>query len=136
MGIILYIVYYTLGWFLLLWYTDIRWTLLGNTIEAITNMGFKLNWWFAPINIITALASIVFLIPTLFLYNQIITTKKLFLGLTILCIFLILRNFWYMCEDIMDYRNKPSELQFMYIVIDFFMIIYGSLFLNISKKVE
>jgi hypothetical protein len=124
--------YNILGLIMFTWYTAVRWTLLGNVLgEYIMIDGlevFKLKWWFAPINIITALLSIPFLIITLFMID------KSFFGLLgnltyCIAIFLLARNLYYTIEDIIDYKANPTKLQFIFVLLDIAMAVYTLLWM-------
>jgi len=115
--------YNILGLMMFTWYVAIRWTLLGNELGKfilINNIKvFKLNWWFAPINILTALLSIVFIAITLFTFERSLNIFVYWLG-----IFLLARNLYYTIEDIIDYRAAPTKLQFIFVILDILMAIY------------
>lgn len=93
---------------LIIWYIGLRWIYCS-----------KETWLYNPINFLTAVSSILFLIPTLFTLNS--TMSKLFYCLSIWVLF---RNFTYAIEDIIDFKNNPSPRQGVYVFIDLVMIAY------------
>lgn len=104
------------------WYGGYRWAILGNESgKQLATEVFKLNWWFAPINMLTAFLSIIFIIPTLF-------NKSLSQFLYYIAIFLLFRNLFYTIEDIIDYPSNHA-LQLFYIAIDLMMAIYTVMYL-------
>lgn len=115
--------YNILGMIMLIWYSCLRWKLLGNTIGKMiitdqhTNL-FVLNWWYVPINFLTAIGSIYFLARTIGFLDKSYTDN-----MWILIFLLILRNIWYTFEDIQDYKTAPSPKQFIFILLDIAMVI-------------
>ncbi len=112
------ILYNVTGISMFIWYLGFRWTFLAG--EA---------WLFNPINFVTAIVSIVFLVPTLFTKN--VSYLKLFFYLAI---FLLFRNFYYTIEDIIDLLNFPSNRQLFYIIIDIIMFTYTYLWIDRYQK--
>jgi hypothetical protein len=122
------------------WYLSIRWTLLGNELgKYITQMIdgkevtiFKLNWWFAPVNIMTAFCSIVFLTVALFDYEKSFNYEWIYY----IAIMLLGRNIWYTFIDIIDYISEPTSQQLMYIIIDIMMAMCAGYWISIYKSVN
>lgn len=98
---------------LLIWYIGLRWIYCS-----------KESWLYNPINFLTAVTSIVFLIPSLFTINAIL--NKFFYCLSIWVLF---RNVTYIIEDYIDYKNQPSQRQGVYVIVDALMIAYTLLWL-------
>lgn len=107
---------------MLIWYSCLRWKLLGNclgkTVTADHATLFVLNWWYAPINLLTALTSIYFLARTVRFLDKSYTNN-----MWILAFLLAIRNVWYTFEDIEDYRSSPSTKQLIFIFLDVAMLI-------------
>ncbi len=101
------------GIILLLWYIGARWIYCA-----------KETWLYNPINFLTAVSSILFLIPAMFIEKE--TFNKFFYCLSIWVLF---RNVTYVIEDVIDYKNNPSYRQGAYVIIDMIMIIYVFLWL-------
>lgn len=115
------VTYIGLGCVLTLWYTCFRWTILANkTVYA---------WAYAPINLVTAFSSIVFLIVSLFTIKESFTLWMLWLS-----IFLFIRNVYYTIEDVRDliYMINNTGMfppriifqQFVFVWLDIMMAIY------------
>lgn len=100
--------YDTVGITLLIWYIGLRWIYCS-----------KETWLYNPINFLTAITSIIFLIPTFFVES--ITINKIFYCLAIWVTF---RNFTYVIEDIIDFKNNPTVRQGLYVAVDILMITY------------
>lgn len=108
---------------------------LSSITSTFINKIFVLNWWFAPINIITAILSIPFLTIALFTPEQYFI-KYIWLTLIMYWsgIFLSLRNIYYTIEDMSDFtymikhpqEYSPAQIkqQFIFILIDIAMAIY------------
>lgn len=127
-------IYNILGISMLVWYSCFRWKLLGNTIGKIIITDehatlFVLNWWFVPINMLTAFISIYFLARSLFIFSKSFTDNMLIIGML-----LLLRNAWYTAEDIRDYITTPNFRQLFFIIIDIIMFIYCALWLYFYSK--
>lgn len=127
--------YYTSGLIMCIWYTvGYRWTMQGNELGkwvAKTNSagkvignGFVLNWWFAPINMITAFLSAYFVLRALFFTGQSFTQNMMYIAT-----FLFLRNCYYAVEDIIDYLSYPSKKQFSFVLIDLIMAAFVALWI-------
>jgi len=101
------------GAILLLWYIGVRWIYCS-----------KETWLFNPINFLTAISSILFLIPSMFIESY--TFNKIFYCVSIWVLF---RNITYSIEDIIDFKNNPSYRQGIYVIIDLIMIAYVLLWL-------
>lgn len=119
---------------MLIWYSCLRWKLLGNvlgkaTITDLHSNIFTINWWWAPINILTAISSIYFLLRTVRFLDKSYTDN-----MWLLAAFLIIRNFWYTLEDIEDYRISPSRTQFIFILIDVAMVIQCAIWFCLYYK--
>ena len=115
-------IYNSFGILMFVWYGGYRWAILGNELgKQLATEVFKLNWWFAPINMLTSFLSIIFIIPTLF-------NKRLSRFLYYIAIFLLFRNLFYTIEDIIDYPSNHA-LQLFYIAIDLMMAIYTAMYL-------
>lgn len=112
------ILYNVSGISMFMWYLGFRWTFLA-----------KEPWLFNPINFVTALASIVFIIPTIVSKN--VSYIRLFFYISI---FLLFRNFYYTIEDIIDLLNFPSNRQLSYIIIDLIMFTYTYLWIYEYQK--
>lgn len=121
--------YYTFGLIMLVWYVaGYRWTMQGNQLGKwisetdatgqISN-SFVLNWWFAPINMLTAFLSAYFVLRALFFTGMSFTQNMMYLAA-----FLFIRNGYYAVEDFIDYLNYPSRKQFNFIAIDLIMAIF------------
>lgn len=95
---------------MLCWYGAVRWTIFADP----TLWG----WVYKPINIITALLSIVFILPTLIMPFS--TKGKFFYFLGV---FLAFRNMYYTIEDIIDFPLNPP-LQAVFIALDVIMMVY------------
>lgn len=128
--------YYILGLIMCIWYTvGYRWTMQGNELGKwiierddkgeIINQGFMLNWWFAPINMITAFLSAYFVLRALFFTGQSFTQNMMYIAL-----FLFLRNGYYAVEDIIDYLKKDhGSKQLAFIAIDLIMAAFAALWI-------
>lgn len=133
--------YYILGLIMCIWYTiGYRWTIQGNELgrwitetdaegNVISN-GFMLNWWFAPINMITAFLSAYFVLRALFFTGASFTQNMMYLAM-----FLFLRNGYYAVEDIIDYLKKDhSQKQLSFIAIDLIMAVFVALWIFKDKS--
>jgi hypothetical protein len=100
--------YEVTGVTLIIWYIGLRWIYCS-----------KETWLYNPINFLTAITSILFLIPTLFILNS--TMNKVFYCLSIWVLF---RNFTYAIEDIIDLKNNHTPRQSIYVALDLVMIAY------------
>lgn len=100
-------------------------------LMSVWYMGFRWNilqrepWLYNPINFITAIASIFFLLPTII--SSVGSFNKIFFYLAI---FLLFRNFYYTIEDIIDLLHFPSNRQLFYIIIDVIMFTYVYLWID------
>jgi hypothetical protein len=103
--------YNIIGVSMTIWYVGIRWVFCG-----------KEKWLFNPINFSTALVSIMFVIPTVF-----IEEKTLNYGVYCVAVFLWIRNLIYTLEDTIDLMNAPTNRQLTYVILDVIMLIYVSL---------
>lgn len=108
------IIYNISGISMFMWYLGFRWNFLS-----------KEPWLFNPINFITAIASIIFLLPTLI--SPIGSFNKWFFYIAI---FLLFRNFYYTIEDIIDLIHFPSNRQLFYIIMDLIMFNYVYLWID------
>lgn len=123
------IIYNILGAIMLGWYSAIRWTMFANHTTY---------WWaYEPINMITAIASIIFIVPTLFRIKAVhdYLDKKhsysyiigglffFFLGM-----FLFYRNIYYTWEDFVDLPTNYAKQTF-YIIVDLMMVGYTGIFI-------
>jgi uncharacterized membrane protein len=115
-----------------IWYVGLRWSSLGNELGKITNGAFKLNWWFAPINFVTAILSVVFLTIALRDFDYALKIR----WLSWIAAFLCARNIWYILEDVIDYYNYPSQKQMIFILIDVAMVINTMIWLHIFRSVN
>jgi hypothetical protein len=107
------------------WYTiGYRWTLQGNQLGVWKDNGFMLNWWFAPINMITAFLSAYFVLRAFFFTDQSFTQNMMYIAT-----FIFLRNCYYAVEDLVDYMSKPSKEQFWFVVIDLVMAAFSALWI-------
>lgn len=114
------IIYNILGILMCIWYVaGYRWTMQGNELGKFIVDGFKLNWWFAPVNMVTAFGSAYFIIRALFVIDKSFTDNMLYWA-----IFLILRNCLYTVVDIADFIAEPTKKQFMFILIDIAMAVF------------
>jgi len=105
---------------------------LGNELGKTTNDIFKLNWWFAPINFLTAVLSAIFLTISLMDFDASFKFRVIFWIAGIICA----RNIWYTGEDIFDYLSKPSTQQLIYIIIDVIMVINTAIWINIYRSMN
>lgn len=96
------------GLLMFVWYCAVRYTYCAQE-----------SWLFNPINFTTAIVSIIFIIPTLFLHM--FTYNRFFIYVSI---FLLFRNFYYTAEDLIDYNHFPSGRQFIYVILDICMCLY------------
>ncbi len=116
-------IYSLFGISMAVWYGAIRWTWFADKI--------KYPWAYAPINLVTAMLSIVFVFSTLklpFFDMPKINTH----WLIVLAVFLAGRNFYYTLEDISDLiAGYPTNFakQATFIVIDIIMMVYCLMFL-------
>lgn len=124
--------FYLSGLPMFIWYIGLRWTWLGNELGKTTDTVFKLNWWFAPINFLTAILSAFFLTITLMDFSYSFKFKVIFWIAGAVCA----RNVWYAGEDIFDYLFEPSKEQFIYIIIDIIMIINTGCWIYIYKGMK
>ncbi len=112
--------YSFLGFIMLIWYSCLRWTIFGNELgKFITNgaeKSFKLNWWFAPINVLTALGTTYILYKSLLsIYNGLEIDTKLYPLATLL----FLRFIYETIEDVWDYLHAAhTKQQLFFILID------------------
>lgn len=117
--------YYVLGLIMCIWYTvGYRWTMQGNELGKWIDNGFMLNWWFAPINMITAFLSSYFVLRAFFFVGQSFTQNMMYIAS-----FLFVRNCYYAVEDIIDYVNQPSRKQLSFIAIDLIMAAFVALWI-------
>ena len=128
-------IYYGLGLIMCVWYVaGYRWTLQGNELgnwvikndptgKMIGN-GFMLNWWFAPMNMITAFLSAYFIVRAFFFVDQSFTQNMEYIAA-----FLFVRNCYYAIEDITDYLSNPSKKQLSFIAIDLVMALFVALWI-------
>lgn len=107
--------YKIVGYFMLCWYGAVRWTIFADSSVW--------DWAYKPINLITALSSIVFIIPTLLMPFSTKSKFIYFLG-----IFLAFRNMYYTIEDIIDFPSNPP-LQAVFILLDVVMLVYCLMFI-------
>lgn len=128
------------GFLMLIWYAAYRWTMLGTEVGKIItdihgNETFALNWWFAPINLMTAFISVPFLIISLFTPEPLfIKYQLLSFVMYIIGLLLLLRNVYYTVEDVQDYIymiKHPNQYtgaqikqQLLFVIIDIMMAIY------------
>jgi hypothetical protein len=105
--------YNILGIIMAIWYVGIRWIFCE-----------KEKWLFNPINFTTAIMSIIFIIPTVF-----IEEKTLNYGSYCVAVFLWMRNLIYMIEDVIDIMSFPTERQLSYVILDILMLAYVSLWI-------
>lgn len=118
-------IYYILGLIMCIWYVaGYRWTMQGNELGKWVNNGFMLNWWFAPINMITAFLSAYFIIRAFFFVEQSFTQNMMYIAS-----FLFIRNCYYAVEDIIDYLQYPSRKQLSFIAIDLIMAAFVALWI-------
>jgi len=117
--------YYVLGLIMCIWYTvGYRWTMQGNELGKCANGGFMLNWWFAPINMITAFLSAYFVLRAFFFTSASFTQNMMYIAS-----FLFVRNCYYAMEDIIDYISYPSKKQFAFILIDLIMAAFVAMWI-------
>lgn len=118
--------YYSLGFVMVIWYTiGYRWTIQGNELGKMVAGGFVLNWWFAPINMITAFLSAYFVLRAFFFTSASFTQNMMYLAS-----FLFLRNCYYAVEDIIDYLKKEhTSKQLSFIAIDLIMALFVALWI-------
>lgn len=117
--------YYVLGLIMCIWYTvGYRWTMQGNQLGVWKDGGFMLNWWFAPINMITAFLSAYFVLRAFFFTGASFTQNMMYIAS-----FLFVRNCYYAVEDIIDYVNQPSRKQLSFIAIDLIMAAFVALWI-------
>lgn len=128
--------YYSLGLIMCIWYTvGYRWTMQGNELGKwiierndkgeIIHQGFMLNWWFAPVNMITAFLSAYFVLRALFFTGQSFTQNMLYIAM-----FLFLRNCYYAVEDITDYIKTDHGIkQLSFIAVDLIMAAFVALWI-------
>lgn len=127
--------YYILGLIMCIWYTvGYRWTMQGNELGKwiierndegeIIHQGFMLNWWFAPINMITAFLSAYFVLRAFFFTDASFSQNMMYIAS-----FLFVRNCYYAVEDIIDYVNEPSRKQLSFIAIDLIMAAFVALWI-------
>lgn len=122
--------YYFFGSIMCVWYVaGYRWTMQGNQLGKWIDGGFMLNWWFAPINMLTAFLSAYFLLRACFFTSQSFTQNMLYAAA-----FLLIRNGYYAIEDIMDYFHSPSKKQIAFIAIDIMMALFVMLWIVKFKQ--
>jgi len=97
-----------LGLVMFMWYGALRWIFCASE-----------KWIYTPINLITALVSIIFLTPSVF-----ITDKVFNIFFYCICMFLWFRNSVYTVEDIIDLKHFPTSKQLFYVMLDIIMVIY------------
>jgi hypothetical protein len=114
------------------WYIGYRWTSLGNILGKTINGNFLLNWWFAPINFITAITTLVFVTIALFDFDYSFKIRALYWVAALL----LGRNAWYTVIDIIDYINDQSIKQFSYIVVDIVMVIFTWIWIHIFRSMS
>lgn len=124
-------IYYILGLLMCIWYTvGYRWTMQGNELGKWVKNGFVLNWWFAPINMITAFLSAYFVLRAMFFTCQSFTQNMLYIAM-----FLFLRNCYYAVEDITDYiKADHSTKQLLFIAVDLIMAAFVALWILKAKS--
>jgi hypothetical protein len=94
----------------------------GNELGKLAGNAFTLNWWFAPINMITAFLSAYFVLRAFFFTEQSFTQNMMYIAA-----FLLLRNCYYAIEDIVDYLHYPSRKQLAFVAIDLVMALFVAL---------
>ena len=108
-----------------IWYVvGYRWTMQGNQLGRVIGDGFQLNWWFAPINMLTAFLSAYFVIRAFFFVSLSFTQTMMYIAS-----FLLVRNCYYTIEDVVDYINNPSKKQIAFIAIDLIMAAFVALWI-------
>jgi uncharacterized membrane protein len=120
---ILRLLHFIIGTILFMWYSCIRWTVLD---------GEKYKWVNKPINIITALIAILFLLATLFTDKH--TNNVYFVWMAI---FLLVRNVYYGFTDMIDLKHAIDDLKpiteivtlAFFVVLDILMSVYVSVWL-------
>lgn len=112
-GFMIKIIVNYLGLFMFLWYAGFRW-----------NFCSKEPWISNPINLITALLSILFLVPAVFCPSVVNAFQFFHQLFFCLAVFLLFRNFYYAVEDVIDYISVRTPRQLTYIVVDVMMFIY------------
>ena len=135
-------IYNTLGLVMCIWYTiGYRWTMQGNELGKwvidrnekgkIIHQGFMLNWWFAPINMITAFLSAYFVLRALFFIDKSFTQNMMYIAT-----FLFFRNAYYAIEDITDYiKADHSVKQLSFIAIDLIMAAFVAIWILQYKEI-
>ncbi len=114
------------------WYIGYRWTSLGNILGKIINGNILLNWWFAPINFITAITSLVFVTIALFDFDYSFKIRAMYW----IAALLLGRNIWYAVIDIVDYINDPSINQFSYIILDVVMVVFTWIWIHVFRSMS
>lgn len=118
-------IYYSFGLIMCIWYVaGYRWTMQGNALGEMVDNVFMLNWWFAPINMITAFLSTYFVLRAFFFTAQSFTQNMMYLAA-----FLLIRNAYYAVEDIVDYLHYPSRKQFAFVLIDLIMAAFVAIWI-------
>lgn len=126
------IIYDISGLLMFAWYIGYRWTSLGNEVGKFINNGFTLNWWYAPINILTGLTSLVFVTIALFDFNYSFKLRWMYW-----IAFLIAgRNVWYAVLDIFDYINNPCFKQACYIILDIAMLLFALIWIHLFRSMN
>lgn len=92
---------------LLIWYGCLRWWWFTYAGKKYPERDY--NWANAPINMTTAVTSIVFLSGVLFAFNQ--TTNAWFEVFKCIAGFLLMRNIWYTIEDVYAYKKQEWNTQ-------------------------
>lgn len=129
------VVYNFLAFIMLIWYSCIRWTMfsndLGTFIEKSGVKTFKLNWWFAPINILTALGTIYILYKSLFSVSYELSFDR---ELYPLAAILFLRFIYETIEDVWDYfESTHTRQQLFFILIDLLSVLVLGMFMVLVK---
>lgn len=129
-------IYDLLAMGLVLWYSCIRWKILGSNAGKVivtdlhTNI-FQFTWWYVPVNFMTAIFSAYFLARTILFLDQSYT-----MNMAIIAFLLLIRNGWYTFEDVEQYiHHDPSIKQLIFILLDIAMVVELSLwFVFFFKK--
>lgn len=96
------------GFLVLLWYTCIKWTYCS-----------KETWLYTPINALTSLCAIWFILATMFLMRKTFNDTYYLIS-----VFLLIRNVYYTIEDGIDFRHFPSFRQGVYVYVDVIMAVF------------
>lgn len=100
------------------WYAGLRWIFCASE-----------KWLYNPINMATAMVSIIFLTASVFARDKVFN-----IFFYCMCMFLWFRNILYTVEDTIDLLHFPKIKQLEYVLIDLMMVLYTTLWIIMYYK--